>query len=384
MLLVFSLAAGLALADEIKEIEVGPHGPTVFVPVAAVGSRVQGDDCTDPIPLTVSSLPVTFSGYGTCGRGNTYTETCLGSYDGGEDIIFEVTITYDMTVNITVDSYGTTWTGVAIDTACPPGNPCLAFSTSSSAIETIEEVELIAGTYYIMVDTWPAPDCIPEFDLTFEEPPPPPEEDGSICDFTTTCYEWDFAVSDHGFVPMMCDDGVQVWEYGTTSFVPDAPGNVWGTVLEGNYLNSAGDGLLSPAFLVETGVCDWLEVQHYIHSERFSPTSTLWDGCNVTVNGVVIPPLEGYSGVASTSAVCVGNEEVLGGMSGEGPIRTWGKACFDLSQFAGETIQVSFDFGSDGSVTYPGWYLAYVKVGTTVEPIPTENQTWGTLKSLYR
>ena len=39
---------------------------------------------------------------------------------------------------------------------------------------------------------------------------------------------------------------------------------------------------------------------------------------------------------------------------------------------------------SDGSVQYPGWYLAYVKVGTTAEPIPTEDKTWSGVKSLYR
>jgi len=242
----------------------------------------------------------------------------------------------------------------------------------------------MGGTYYIEIDEYGNNNIIDAYVLTAVVCPPPPEEDGSICDFTSVCYDWDFSVSDHGFDPVVCDAGAQVWEYGATTFVPGAPGNVWGTVLEGNYLNSAGDGLLSPAFTVETGVCDWLEVRHYIHSERFSPTSTLFDGCNVTVNGVVIPPLEGYSGIAFTGAVCVGGEEVLGGLSSNGPIRTWGRACFDLSQFAGQTIQVSFDFGSDSSVAYPGWYLAYVKVGTTDMPIGTESQTWGTLKSMYK
>ena len=52
--------------------------------------------------------------------------------------------------------------------------------------------------------------------------------------------------------------------------------------------------------------------------------------------------------------------------------------------YAYETIQVRFDFGSDGSVQYPGWYLAYVKIGTTQDPIQIEDSTWGRVKSLYR
>jgi hypothetical protein len=66
------------------------------------------------------------------------------------------------------------------------------------------------------------------------------------------------------------------------------------------------------------------------------------------------------------------------------PIRTWGRACFDLSQFMGMTIQVRFDFGSDSSVVRPGWYISYVKIGRTEMPIPVDRSTWGGLKSLYR
>lgn len=241
-----------------------------------------------------------------------------------------------------------------------------------------------SGTYYVEIDEYGNNNVIDAYVLTASLCPPPPEEDGSRCLFESICYDWDFTVSDQGFTTDICDAGAPVWEYGATTYVPGAPGNVWGTILQGDYVINAGHSLVSPAFMVEAGLCDYLEVMHYIHSERFSETSTLWDGCNVTVGGVVIPPLEGYSGVAYSGAVCVGSEEVWGGLSANGPIRTWGRACFDLTQFHGQMIQVSFDFGSDGSVVYPGWYLAYVQVGTTNMAIGVENQTWGTVKSLYK
>jgi len=255
----------------------------------------------------------------------------------------------------------------------------------SDGLYSLLEYEFTAGgTYYIEVDEFGNNSVIGAYVLSAIECPPPPEEDGSACNFNTLCYDWDFAQGDHGFVSTVCGDGVPVWEYGATTFVPGAPGDVWGTVLNDNYVVNAGDGLLSPAFTVEVGVCDWLEVTHYIQTERFSDTSTLWDGCNVTVDGQVILPLEGYSAVASANAQCVGGEEAWGGASSNGPIRGWGKACFDLSQYAGLTIQVSFDFGSDSSVVYPGWYLSGVKVGTTDRAIGTESTSWGNLKSLYR
>jgi len=95
-------------------------------------------------------------------------------------------------------------------------------------------------------------------------------------------------------------------------------------------------------------------------------------------------PLGGYDGTISTStsyyAYCVDLE--LGFT--DDTLNQWIVDCWDLSAYMGQTIQVSFDFGSDSSVTYPGWYLAYVKVGTTEMALPTESKTWGSLKSLYK
>ena len=131
-----------------------------------------GDTCADPITLSFGSadLPWMDSNY-TCGRVNDYEDTCLGYYDGGEDIIYAITPTEDITVDIKMDPLGTTWTGLAIDDSCPldPAT-CIATSTGSSGIREIAAVPLTNGvTYYIQVDTWPSPDCIPDFDLTITE-----------------------------------------------------------------------------------------------------------------------------------------------------------------------------------------------------------------------
>jgi hypothetical protein len=102
------------------------------------------------------------------------------------------------------------------------------------------------------------------------------------------------------------------------------------------------------------------------------------------VDGIVMSPLEGYSAFAQSGVTCVGSE-LIWASDLDDPIRTWGRACFDLGPFVGQEIQVSFDFGSDGSlVGAPGWYLAYVKVGSTEGGTGSESQTWGALKTLYR
>jgi len=115
-----------------------------------------------------------------------------------------------------------------------------------------------------------------------------------------------------------------------------------------------------------------MEVRHYVQSE------TDYDGGNVSVvGGAVIPPVAGYPATISTStfftAWCVDNEEGFTGSSASGPSENWVDRCFDLSAYNGQTIQVRFDFGSDASVNYPGWYLASVKIGD--DEIPVELQS---------
>ena len=40
----------------------------------------------------------------------------------------------------------------------------------------------------------------------------------------------------------------------------------------------------------------------------------------------------------------------------------WIKSFFDLSDYVDMDFLIGFDFGSDGSVQYPGWYVKWVKI----------------------
>ena len=110
------LVSSLAFAKDTEPI----HGPTISVQKAEIGGRATGDDCTDPIIISLpADMPYTDAGQTTCGRGNSYEDTDLGYYDGGEDIIYRIDVTADVFVDISVDPYTTNWVGIMVTDDCP-------------------------------------------------------------------------------------------------------------------------------------------------------------------------------------------------------------------------------------------------------------------------
>ena len=196
------------------------------------------------------------------------------------------------------------------------------------------------------------------------------------CGLNSVIFDWDFATSDHGFTTATCaDQGGPVWEHGATTYIPDAPGNVWGTILEGDYPTDGGESLVAPTFMVDATTV-LMEVVHYYDMEN------LWDGGNVTVNGQNVAPLVGYPGYISVpgdwTAWCVDFEEGFTGVDSG-----WLTSCFDLTPFMGQEVTVTLDFGSDDTFTEAGWYVAAVRVGSD-QAVPTEARSLSTVKGLFR
>jgi hypothetical protein len=135
-----------------------------------------GDNCINPrlITLPADGLPYVHTDT-TCGRGNDYQETCLGEWDGGEDFLYKLVLTEAQCVNISLT--GTLdYVGLAVFTACPPGAGCVEYRQSWSAGNPmIRGLDLSAGTYYIMIDTWLNPICTP-FTMTITECLFPPHD----------------------------------------------------------------------------------------------------------------------------------------------------------------------------------------------------------------
>lgn len=178
LMLAILMILGLAVAANAMDKDEALHGPTGYVPEQTSPLLITGADCTDPI--VISSLPANLTGQTNCGMGNTYAATCLGNYDGGEDVMFRLDLAAETTIDILMSTTAT-WTGILLDDSCPPDpTTCIAINTGSAGNRAINDKTLAAGSYWIMVDTWPTPNCVPTFDLTITEdvpPPPPPAND---------------------------------------------------------------------------------------------------------------------------------------------------------------------------------------------------------------
>ena len=130
-----------------------------------------GDLCAVPLIVNLpADLPYTDPNQYTCGRGNDYSgqTTCLGYYAGGEDIIYKLVVSELICVDISVvgADQSNSWLGVAVAASCPPIAPCTGVATSWSTTADIYGLPLPPGEYYMMVDTFPAPNCLTDFTLT--------------------------------------------------------------------------------------------------------------------------------------------------------------------------------------------------------------------------
>ncbi|MBD3347969.1 MAG: hypothetical protein GF400_02085 [Candidatus Eisenbacteria bacterium] len=219
-------------------------------------------------------------------------------------------------------------------------------------------------------------ECWPDF---------PPEPEG-CCPSEIICYAHDFNETACGATPVECGIGPIPWQWGVPVGIPtvacdDVPvTNVWGTNLAGDYPVQTGEGLVVGPFDI-TDECYCLELCHYYDIE-FG-----FDGGNVKVStdgGItwsLVYPFNGYDDILDSTyyiAECVAGEEVFTGQSD-----TFLRECFDLTEYIGQSIMVGFFFGSDSSVTYPGWYLKWVKIGGD-EYSPVEETSWGAIKAMYR
>ncbi|MEZ4938742.1 MAG: gliding motility-associated C-terminal domain-containing protein [Crocinitomicaceae bacterium] len=141
-----------------------------------------GGGCsTCATPTIIGSIPFN-STTTTCGACDSYSsaDACGSSYMNGDDYVFEYTPTSDENLDIVLSGTGT-WTGVFIMDGCPDnaGTSCLGSSTSSSGNPSMQTSTLTAGqTYYIIVSTFPSPQCTNfTINITSYTPPPPTNQD---------------------------------------------------------------------------------------------------------------------------------------------------------------------------------------------------------------
>jgi len=142
--------------------------------------------CTDFIGTAVHipSLPYNGSNLSTCGAGNEIMADNViicgsDNYYGGEDLVFIFTPAGTGMVTISLTT-ATSYVGMMLYDGCPtiflgdPGYCSARYAQSKTSGTLTMNVALYEGvTYYLVVDNYPAPNCIPDFSLSIPSPPAP-------------------------------------------------------------------------------------------------------------------------------------------------------------------------------------------------------------------
>lgn len=131
--------------------------------------------------VSVPSLPYSSGAGTTCGSVDDLTSSntiACGStsYLGGEDRVYMFTPTSSGSININLTSTGS-FTGLMLYDGCPlsmmcsgtPGS-CIANAQSSAGNQSLSACVSAGTTYYLILDSWPAPACNPFSNLTISAP----------------------------------------------------------------------------------------------------------------------------------------------------------------------------------------------------------------------
>jgi hypothetical protein len=219
----------------------------------------------------------------------------MGYYDGGEDIIYELNITSATIVNLRLTS-STTYTGIGVFETCPPGSIALAANGTSATGAEITCLPLDPGTYYVMVDTYASPDCIPDFDLViFDttcviEPPPP----NDVCAGAITVYGGSgtpyvngpftcVSATDGAAVPSGCGSSMfnDTWYYYETTC--GNAGGPYGTLIVTTEGTSLDGGLSEDTKLaLYLGLPDCSDLYFIACNDDLSYPSYVWSSLTIT------------------------------------------------------------------------------------------------------
>ncbi|UCE65915.1 MAG: choice-of-anchor J domain-containing protein [Candidatus Zixiibacteriota bacterium] len=146
------------------------------------------------------------------------------------------------------------------------------------------------------------------------------------------------------------------WQHGIPTTGPSGAwsgDNLVGTLINGLYTMGP---LLSELTSPEVTIGEQATLTFY----HWYTTENGFDGGNVKIstdggaNWTLITPVDGYDGILSTSYQNpIGGQQAFYGSNG-----FWQQETFDLSAYAGESIKIKFDYGSDISIIGgDGWYI---------------------------
>ncbi|MFD2167161.1 M4 family metallopeptidase [Thalassotalea euphylliae] len=155
------------------------------------------------------------------------------------------------------------------------------------------------------------------------------------------------------------------------AFAPNLIAGNCGADTEAGVIN-----LDSPVIELPEGVVPNVAFDHWVATE------TGWDGGNlkVSVNGgpfVLVPAsaytFNSYNGVVNNSDNPLSGEQAFTGTDGGSVSGSWGQSQVNLYGLAlpGDSVQLRFDFGTDGCNGVAGWYVDNVEAySCSAEPLP--------------
>ncbi|MDQ3046853.1 MAG: hypothetical protein M3R27_04835, partial [Bacteroidota bacterium] len=276
---------------------------SVILSLSSVSSFAQGGATCAAAAAAPITLPFSGAGLTNCGSVDNYTSAntvACGSnlYVGGEDMLYAFTPTTSgpITINMTSTS---SWAGMFLYAGCPTTGTCVGNITGSSGSPSLTATVTAGVTYYLMIDSWPAPSCHPSYSLSISAPgvaPPPPVVASDCSSAVNICSNASFTVDPNGF------GTTNELTSGTVSNPSINPQGVNSGCLLSGELNStwmvvniASNGNLQFSIGAPgTGCLDWIMFPYttstcgQILSNSISPVSCNWNGaCN------------GFTGMAS-------------------------------------------------------------------------------------
>ena len=272
--------------------------------------------CESAIALT----PGTDQSGDTSSFGELFSDTCLGSYDGGYDGLFSYVASEDgesLSISLTSSN---SWTGVSISEGCPSGGGSCIVSDTYGTSFSLDSGPLTAGvTYYVHFSTWPSPDAI-QYTLTSTVSPPANCPTAAISSFPYS----------NGFENLDCwtnSNSSAAWAIGQgDDYGPGSVTEGANSVFFNDYDYSTGStgDLMSPDF--DFGALTTARVSF-----------DYWDSSGDDVVEVLVDDGSGPVVVFTT----------------EDAVSTWTNIYVDLPQYATQTVKIGFRGTSVFGTTNP-------------------------------
>jgi len=118
-----------------------------------------GRHCLNPFIVNIPNDLYYSVGSSTCSYKDYYNSPET-HYDDGEDVIYQLNVTDSVSIKITMEPQ-VTYTSLYLFDNCPFEGNLLSKVENSSPNPRVIQMPLTPGTYYLMLDIWPAPICYP-------------------------------------------------------------------------------------------------------------------------------------------------------------------------------------------------------------------------------